>query len=121
VTRLAHPYRCTNCGQLRERDSNRWWLLLAASPDPSARRSGAISLSRRLALLNTLTVFPWDDELARQKRIVHSCGEVCATTLVSRWLATGDFLAPSQRPLTSHSPLATSHSDIPAPTGKENE
>lgn len=67
-------WQCDVCGKMREKDTNRWWLVSGGAPPEGF-----------------LCVATFDRTQAGDK---HVCGEDCAIQLVQRWMATGSFDKP---------------------------
>ena len=72
-------FKCDACGKLREKDGNRWWSISVELPQ--------------------LKMEHFSDS-HRDEKYFHLCGEDCALQMIQRWLATGNFSAPSQRPIS---------------------
>jgi len=106
MSRVPQPYRCDQCGKLRENDVNRWWMLFARYP--VSPESGDVHWFR---------MEPWTARRAKVHSAVHACGEDCALKLVQRWLQAFSFAPPSARPISAGSAPSAVKSD--PSTGKE--
>lgn len=105
MSKIAEPYRCDGCGKLRETDANRWWLLGAAQGDAS----GTVEL----------VLFAWESNRAALPGLRHACGEDCTQKLIARWMQSGSFDAPSQRPVSGIHESVKSVDSPPVPTREE--
>jgi len=104
MTKIKEPYRCDECGKLREKDANRWWVLSAY------RQRGEFSM---------IWLTPWNEEAAKRPVSKHICGREHVLTLVDRWMATGSFVPPSARPVSSVEPKSSS-TRKEGPDGKDD-
>jgi hypothetical protein len=70
---LGLIYRCSgpNCGVLKTPDQDGWWLLWTTID----------------AGVPTLTLAPWDEELAHREATLFACGENCAHKLQSNFMS----------------------------------
>ena len=73
-------FKCDVCGKVREKDSNRWWLIIQQK--------------------DWLRIEKFSTEAVSLDILAHICGEDCTLQMVQRWLATGSLDAPSQRPVS---------------------
>ena len=76
MSKLA-TFKCDGCDKLRMKDANHWWSLTVCE--------------RGLLLTKFTEDVPADYDY---------CGEECAQSAVARWMQTGSFEAPSQRPIS---------------------
>jgi len=96
-----NTFACEICGALR-RDVNRWWMLW--------------SVGKRI-FCSEFNTRRWGQLMRLGIRRAVACGEEHAQQLFGRWLVSGSFDAPSQRPIAREpvvgAPLAAPDPSVP--------
>lgn len=75
--KLPNPYKCDECGALKQ-DVNHWWLLL---------------LGYRLfpnwppILDSSFLLIRWDVDIADRDGVVHLCSQKCAIARLDKWMS----------------------------------
>jgi len=95
-----NTFTCKVCG-VTKRDVNRWWIVWVTGPN--RKRSFCCAefkeeLWKKLQPNPVIPVLPLPRDVA--------CGEEHAQQLFARWLVSGSFDAPSQRPVTPAHPTS---------------
>lgn len=109
------PFRCGICEQLRECDTNHWWIVRVRLLPGSRNRTAAST-----AGWEYIELLPWNSALARHKDCTLACGLRCLTTAAGRAaekLVRDSVVAQVAPPLSGGRPEALSEKSEPG----ENE
>jgi hypothetical protein len=80
-------FSCDVCGRAKGA-VNHWWMITPARA--AMPGIGAMGLSAGPQLpVEQLVISAWNDELASDPAVRHSCGNGCTQKMLERWLATG--------------------------------
>jgi hypothetical protein len=96
-----NTFACEICGALR-REVNRWWMVFAITEDAPLGRFTPDALETRSEAGFICAEFNaelWADAIQDGLPRAVACGEEHAQQLFARWLVSGSFDAPSQRPI----------------------